>query len=170
MQSKVARSGTLALTLLAFLVAPFFATAADAQGAPAAEVLTNTSVVKMLEAKVAKDIILTKIRTTRTNFDVTAAGLVRLQQSKVAADYMKAMMLAATDTKMAVPITGPAEVLTNTEVVAMITGQVPKAIILEKIRNTKAKYDLSTEGTITLTTNKVPQDVVKAMMAVPPGE
>ncbi len=165
MQSTLARSASLALTLFAFL----FASTAQAQATAAgAEVLSNTSVVNMITAKVSKDIILTKIRTTKTNFDVTASGLVRLQQAKVAADYMRAMMTAAGDTKLAVPVPGPAEVLTNAEVVQMITGQVPRPVIIEKIRATKAKYDLTSEGVVTLTANKVPQDVVKAMMAVPP--
>jgi len=173
MQSFVARSGSLAITLFAFALAPLFATSAQAQTqtqaqAAQGEILSNTSVISMIAGKLGKDIILTKIRTTKSSFDISA-GLVRLQQNKVPTDVVKAMMLATTDPKLAVPATGPAEVLTNTDVVQMVTGQVPRALIIEKIRTTKAKYDVTSEGLLSLNAAKVHSDVQKAMMAVPPG-
>jgi hypothetical protein len=167
MQSHVARSGSFALMLFAFTLAPLSSNPALAQEA---EVLSNTSVVNMIAAKVGKDIILTKIRTTKTAFDVTVAGIVRLHQNKVPADVMKAMLLASGDTKLAVPSTGPAEVLTNSDIVTLVSGQVPRAIIIEKIRVTKAKYDVTSEGLVSLNSSKVPSDVQKAMMAVPPSK
>ena len=71
MPSFVSRSATLALSLCAVAMT-FGATPVHAQ---AAEVLSNTSVANMVTGKVSKDLILTKIRTTKQTFDVTAGGL-----------------------------------------------------------------------------------------------
>ena len=60
------------------------------------EVLTNEIVVRMHGAKVPKQIILAKIQVSRSAFDVTAAGLVSLNTSKVPEDVIKAMMLPPT--------------------------------------------------------------------------
>ena len=57
------------------------------------EVLTNEIVVRMLGAKVPKQIVLQKIQMSRSAFDVTATGLVSLNTSKVPEDVIKAMML-----------------------------------------------------------------------------
>ena len=57
------------------------------------EVLTNETVVRMLGAKVPKQIVLAKIQVSRSAVDVTATGLVSLNTSKVPEDVIKAMML-----------------------------------------------------------------------------
>lgn len=164
MLSFVAPSNSLVLTLYA--LATLSPSSGKAQ-APQAEVLANTSVVNMIGAKVSKDLILTKIRTTKTGFDVTSSGLVRLHQSKVPQEIIVAMMVAFADPKLAVPVAGPAEVLTNTEVVQMVQGNVPRSLIIEKIRVTKARFDVTSEGLVSLQSSKVPDDVVKAMMTAP---
>ena len=79
---------------------------------------------------------------------------------------MRAMMTAAADPKLAMPASGPAEVLTNNEVVQMVMGQLPRPMIIEKIRISKSKFDVTSDGLVSLNSNKVPDDVVKAMMAV----
>ncbi len=164
MQYIAARSVSFALTLCVAGLTPLGATSSATQ---AAEVLSNTSVVNMIAAKVSKDLILTKIRTTKSGFDVTASGLVRLHQSKVPQDVIVAMMAAAADTKLAVAGTGPAEVLTNSEIVQMVLGNLPRPLIIEKIRVTKARFDVTSDGLVSLQTSKVPDDVVKAMMSAP---
>jgi hypothetical protein len=138
-----------------------------AQASRDVEVLSNTSVVNMIAGKVSKDLILAKIRTTKSGFDVTAAGLVRLHQSKVSQEVIIAMMAAAGDSKLAVPVAGPPEVLTNNEIVQMVMGQLPRPLIIEKIRVTKARFDVTSDGLVSLQTSKVPDEVVKAMMTAP---
>ncbi|MGH7581621.1 MAG: hypothetical protein ACREL5_00175 [Gemmatimonadales bacterium] len=56
------------------------------------EVLTNESVIQMVTAKVPHDVIMAKIQATKTNFDVTASGLVNLNTNKVPKDVIKVMM------------------------------------------------------------------------------
>jgi hypothetical protein len=164
MQYIGARSVSVALTLCALGLSPF---SASAQASKDGEVLSNESVVSMITGRVSKDLILTKIRTTRSGFDVTAAGLVRLHQSKVSQEVIIAMMTAAVNPKLAVPVTGPPEVLTNNEVVQMVMGQLPRPLIIEKIRVTKARFDVTSTGLVSLQTSKVPDEIVKAMMSVP---
>jgi len=164
MLSVVARTARLTLTPYALALFTLMPSSVSAQ---AAEVLSNTSVVNMISARVSKDLILTKIRTTKSGFDVTASGLVRLHQSKVPQDVIVAMMAAAGDPKLAVPATGPAEVLTNNEIVQMVMGQLPRSLIIEKIRVSKARFDVTSDGLVSLQTSKVPDEIVKAMMTAP---
>lgn len=160
----LSRSDRLALTVVA--LAAIIPASLRAQ-APEAEVLSNASVVNMITGKVSKDIILAKIRGTKSGFDVTAGGLVRLHQSKVPQDVIVAMMAAAADTKLAVPNKDPVEILTNNEVVQMVMGSLPRSLIIEKIRVTKARFDVTSSGLVSLQTSKVPDEIVKAMMAAP---
>ena len=167
MPSFAARSGRLALTPISIALVALIPASLPAQASRDAEVLSNTSVVNMITGKVSKDLILAKIRSTRSGFDVTAAGLVRLHQSKVPQDVIIAMMAAAGDPKLTVPATGPAEVLTNNEIVQMVMGQLPRSLIIEKIRVSKARFDVTSDGLVSLQTSKVPDEIVKAMMTAP---
>jgi len=66
----------LALSLVSGVSSPMVA---DAQApAGAGEVLTNQMVIDMVNAKLPRNIIVTRIQTSRNAFDVTAAGLVFL--------------------------------------------------------------------------------------------
>jgi len=163
MQSFVSRTTTFALALctLAATLAP------ESLRAQAAEILSNTSVANMVTGKVSKDLILTKIRTTKQTYDVTAGGLVRLNQGKIPQDVILAMMAAAADPKLAGGPASAPEVITNQEVIQMVMGQVPRPIIIEKIRITKAKFDVTSDGLVNLQSNKVPDEIVKAMMIAP---
>lgn len=135
------------------------APAAIAQGAGGVgEVLTNESVTQMVDGKVPRDLILTKIRTTKGAFDLTPTGLVGLHGSKVPDDIVKAMMQAA-------PSGAPKEALNNDAIIQMVNGLVSKDIILLKIQASRGDYDLTTNGIIKLNQSKVSQDVIKAMMS-----
>ncbi|HEY9384485.1 MAG TPA: hypothetical protein VIP80_13325 [Gemmatimonadales bacterium] len=63
-------------------------------GKGASEVLTNQSVIQMVTAKLPRDVILAKIQSSKTKFDVTSDGLVSLNTNKVPKDIIKAMMVA----------------------------------------------------------------------------
>jgi hypothetical protein len=129
------------------------------QGAAGAEVLTNESVVQMVVGKLPKDVVLSKIQSTSTAFDITANGLVSLFQRKVPTDVMKAMMLASASNP------NSKELLENSAILFMVTNKLPRDIIVAKIQSGKPGYDLTTAGLVSLNQNKVPQPVLKAMMA-----
>lgn len=56
------------------------------------------------------------------------------------------------------------EVLTNDALVQMVTGKVAKALILTKIQSSPNTFDVTTDGLMSLSRNKVPADVIKAAM------
>jgi hypothetical protein len=132
--------------------------------AGANEVLSNGGIVAMTTARVPRPLVLAKISNTPNDFDVTVPALVSLQGSRVAHEVMTAMMNAAADARLGRNAANAADVLTNQSVVAMVTGRVPKQVILGKIQNTRVNFDVSAEGLVSLNQNKVPQDVIKAMV------
>lgn len=131
----------------------------------AAEVLTNDSVISMAAANVAKDLLLAKINTTRNTFDVTVDGLVSLYQGKVHQDVIKSMISAAANPKLGPPAPKTPETLDNEAVIKMIVAKLPKVIVLSKIQGTKANYDVTAAGLVSLTQAKVPSDIIQAMVA-----
>ena len=56
------------------------------------ETLTNKTVVDMTEVGLAAEIVIKKINTSQTDFDVTAEGLIELKRSKVSDEVIKAMI------------------------------------------------------------------------------
>ena len=151
---------TLATLLLLAPLALTPGTRAVAQ----AEVLTNESIIQMVVGKVPKDLITTKIRTTKSTFDITPSGLISLNTSKVSGDVIKLMMATAGTGTGSVK-----ETMTNDAIIQMVNGQLSRDIIVTKIQMSKPNYDLTTTGIISLNTNKVSQEVVKAMMASAAG-
>ena len=95
------------------------------------EVLTNEIVVRMLNGKVPKQIVLSKIQMSRSQFDVSASGLVSLNTSKVPDDVIKAMMLPpAPPVPAAIPVreaAAAAPVPTSKPDKATPSGTPPKA-------------------------------------------
>jgi len=154
-----------AMTLATLVVGLTIAVRVAAQTSATDEVLTNEKIISMTAANVEKDLLLSKLTTTRNAFDVSVGGLVTLNQARVSQDVMKAMITAAANSKLGRPPAATPEVLDNQSVITMITGKVPKAVILMKIQNTKGQYDLSSEGLVSLTQAKVPSDVIQVMTA-----
>jgi hypothetical protein len=148
---NVVRVAAVTLLVASLSLAPSIASAQ-------AEVLTNESITQMIAAKVSKDLITSKIRTTKATYDVSTAGLISLYTSKVPNDIIKLMMTQAAT------VPGSKETLSNDGVIRMVNGQLSRDIIVAKIQMSKPDYDLTTNGMINLTQNKVSQDIVKAMM------
>ena len=156
MKNAVLRA-SYALAMLSLAATVLLPCSARAQAST--EVLSNDGVVQMLNGKVPKNLIMTKIQSTKTAFDLTPRGLIALNTSKVPGDIIKLMMKASVpDSK---------EILTNDDVIYMMTAKLPHDIILAKVQATPARFDLTAGALVSLNQNKVPQDVMKAMMAAP---
>lgn len=155
---RITRHGALAL---AMLLTPLASRAAAQAGA---EVLTNESITQMVAGKVPKDLIVTKIKTTKSNFDLSPEGLIALSTGKVSSDVMKLMLTTSAGASGAVKPT-----LTNEGVIKMVAGGLSRDIITTKIQLSKPGYDLTTNGLLDLNKNKVSEDVQKAMMASASG-
>jgi hypothetical protein len=156
----------VAVSLL--VLAPFH----QARGQADAEVLSNTTVVQMVNGKLSKDLIIGKINSARPGFDLSSDGLISLSGFKVDQKIVKLMLQVADNArrsgKAPATLTGLDEVLTNEIVVRMLNSKVPKEIILAKIQISRSAFDVSATGLVSLNTSKVPDDVIKAMM-VPPA-
>src|SRR6185437_9350781 len=82
------RLSLLSLALITFTFSPL--RAQELKSAP--EVVTNQTVMDMVAAKLPADLIVTKIQTSKCNFDLSTAALVKLNNSGVPDNVIKAMM------------------------------------------------------------------------------
>lgn len=153
--------------VLALLTAFALATAAvaAAQRAAGGEVLTNQSIISMTTAKLDRDLLLSKISSTKNTFDVTVSGIVQLTQAGVNQEVIVRMITMAADPKMGAPAPRTPEVLDNSSIITLVTGKVVKAVVMAKIQATKGNYDTSSAGLVQLTQGKVAADVIKAIIA-----
>ncbi|MGZ4900755.1 MAG: hypothetical protein ACXV8X_13950, partial [Candidatus Angelobacter sp.] len=60
--------------------------ATPAAAAAQADVVTNQTVMDMVNAKLPADLIVTKIQTSKTSFDLSTDSLVKLNQNSVPSD------------------------------------------------------------------------------------
>lgn len=71
------------------------------------EVVTNKTVVAMVNAKLPSDVIITKIQTSKTQFDLSTDALVKLNESAVPSDVVKAMMQKSSEAAASATATQP---------------------------------------------------------------
>jgi hypothetical protein len=62
------------------------------------EILTNDQIISLSKAGLSNSVIIDKIRTSKTNFDVTTDGLIRLKQAGIHDDVVSAMFAAKSGT------------------------------------------------------------------------
>lgn len=55
------------------------------------EVLTNNTIIKMVNAKLSENIIINKIRGSKTDFDLSIDGLIKLKQAGISDNIINAM-------------------------------------------------------------------------------
>jgi hypothetical protein len=72
-----------------FLLAFLFLTALNVS---ASEILTNESVLKMVQAGLETEVIISKIKTSQNQFDTSVDEILRLKKEGVAGDIINAMM------------------------------------------------------------------------------
>ncbi len=72
----------------------FFSTNVVAQSD--SSILTNQSVIELVKDKLPEEVVITKIQTSKTNFDVSTPGLVALNKAGVPSNVIKAMMTPTT--------------------------------------------------------------------------
>lgn len=77
------------------------------------EVLTNESVITMMKASLSPTIIVSKIRASKTKFDVSTDELIRLKDAKVPDDIVNAMVEASANPSSLTSRTGADVVRTD---------------------------------------------------------
>jgi hypothetical protein len=85
-------------------------TVAAQNGTSSEEVLTNEQVVTMVKASLPSSLIVNKIRTSRNNFNTSTGELIRLQQLRVPAEILNAMVEASTSASTTASRTGAGDV------------------------------------------------------------
>jgi hypothetical protein len=92
--NKLVLNALLALLLLAIAAPQVRAqTSPAAQSAPhSEELLTNKAVIEMVAAKLPEEVIITKIQTSKTNFDFSTPALVELNKNGVSPSIVRLMM------------------------------------------------------------------------------
>lgn len=88
--------------LKSFFILIILAAAAAAQ----TEVLTNETVIEMTQAGLGKQIILTKIRTTEGDYDVSAGGLIALKKAGVEDEVIE-LIFERSRAAPPAPVSGP---------------------------------------------------------------
>jgi hypothetical protein len=84
------RSAVLLLCILVICIARVLA-----QAPSAADILTNKSVIEMVAAKLPEDVIVVRIQTSKTDFDLSTPALVELTKNGVSSNIIKAMIAPA---------------------------------------------------------------------------
>ena len=69
------------------------------------EVITNDEVISLTKAGLASSVIIAKIKTSRTNFDLSTDALIKLKQAGVTDDTVGAMLEAKTGKSIATDVT-----------------------------------------------------------------
>jgi hypothetical protein len=92
---KKSTASSIAVLLFLTLLGPSTLIQAQSISQSGEEVLTNDSVVKMVRANLSPIIIVSKIRTSKTQFNLTTDELIRLQKDRVPDDVIRAMVDAS---------------------------------------------------------------------------
>lgn len=120
----------------------------------AQETLNNQSIISLSQAKISKDLILDKIKASKSQFSMTTGGIIDLTQNGVKDQVIDAMMLA----------TSQLPVMRNQDVIDLYNGKVPRDVITKKIQYSDCDFSTTTEAMINLKVAKVPEQLVKVMM------
>jgi hypothetical protein len=123
----------------------------------AQEVLTNQSLIQMSQMKVSSNVIVTKIRASRNNFDLTTNGLLQLLSAKVPASVIEATLQGV----------WLSDVMTNEDVIRLWDANLSRKLLTQKITSSQSRFDMTTSGLIQLKTGKVPDQIVNLMMVTP---
>ncbi|GAB3992793.1 hypothetical protein GCM10028807_26450 [Spirosoma daeguense] len=120
----------------------------------AQETIGNQNIITMVQAKIARDLIIDKIKASKPQFNMSTSGLIELKQANVPEPVVDAMMLASS----------PLPTLKNQDIIEMHTSGVPRTIITKKIQYSDTNFSLSTDDIIALKSARVPDQLVKVMM------
>ena len=117
----------------------------------------NTDIISMKIAKISEDIIISKMITSKCNFDLSVQWLSGLYSAKIVSKIIKTMFTKTTCV----------DEINNDDVLNMVTAKISTEIIRIKIRSTPHNFDVSPDDLIKLKKGKVPKDIVTDMMINP---
>jgi len=120
----------------------------------AQEVITNQSIVSLTTAKMTKELIISKIQKSETNFDMTASGVVDLVKNKVNNAVIEEMLYA----------TSVLPDMKNEDVILMSQNKVDKKLIITQINLSNCNFNTNTDGLVELKQAKVHESITAVML------
>jgi hypothetical protein len=123
----------------------------------AQDILDNKGIVNLLSSKMSQDIVITKISSSKCQFDLSVDGLLELKNGRVPDKIVKAMFTASP----------PTEIMGNEDVIKLSNSKIGSAIVKEKLMRTPHKFDVSSEALVRLKEAKVADAVIKDMILSP---
>ena len=122
--------------------------------AHAQELLKNQHIMTLVKARVDRELILDKIKSSSSQFNMSTNGLVELRQAAVPDNIVDAMLLASS----------PLPTLRNQDIIDMYLGGVSREVITKKIQYSETSFSLTTDDMVALKTARVPDQLVRVMM------
>jgi hypothetical protein len=120
----------------------------------AQEKLTNENIIALVQARMAKSLVLDKIKASLPQFDMRTPAVIQLRTAKVPDAIVDAMMIAS----------APMPPMRNQDVMDLYAAGVSRDIILKKIQYSETRFDLSTNALLELKAAKIPDPLLKVMM------
>jgi hypothetical protein len=123
----------------------------------AQDILDNRGIISLLSSKMSQDIVITKISSSKCQFDLSVDGLLELKNGRVPDKIVKAMFTASP----------PTEIMNNEDVIKLSNSKIGSGIVKEKLMRTPHKFDVSSEALVRLKEAKVADAVIKDMILSP---
>lgn len=93
------------------------------------EVLTNNTIIKMVKAKLGEDVIINKIKNSKTNFDLSTDGLIMLKEAGISDTIISAMQ----NPQAGQPPAQPSKEMTAVSSAEMLINQSGKLVEMEYV-------------------------------------
>lgn len=123
--------------------------------------ITNGDILAMRNAKFSDKNIISTMATAKCDFDLTTDGLISLKGEKLSERIIKSMFIVSPP---------KSDLMTNDEVIKLVTAKISDDIINIKIRSTPHKFDISPTALIKLKNARVPKSVVNTMTITPESD
>ena len=127
--------------------------------------LSNETIIEMYSKGLPTSIIASRLSSSANTFDISADALIKFTENKLPDDLINAIVDAALDSTRHLVIPGSKNnVLSNENIINMYNKGISPSIIALQINKAANTFDVSTEALIKLTNNKIPEDLITAMI------
>ena len=127
--------------------------------------LSNETIVEMYSKGLPASIIATRLSSSANTFDISAEALIKFTENKLPDDLINAIVDAALDsTRHVVEPGSKNNALSNESIINMYNRGISPSIITLQINKAANTFDVSTDALIKLTENKMPEDLINAII------
>ncbi len=127
--------------------------------------LSNETIIEMYSKGLPTSIIASRINASANTFDISTENLIKFMTNKLPDGLINVIVEAALDSTRHIVIPGSENnFLSNESVIAMYNKGVSPPIISLQITKAVNAFDVSTDALIKLTENKIPEDLITAII------